>query len=314
MKNQKLIKKIFNLAYYDFSNNFTNWLSIAGLHAIIISIVFCGLSFVTSDYAVTNWGWAPNILFDWTNKFYSLIVDDVPGWMLGVSSLILISGIIILPLVVIQNALDLAFDSSMSGFSFNHTIVFSYVGAMIFCNTILLLFMQLMSCIAIFMMLYFMQASFAMDALIVKMCMLIMSCLVLYFMQLTYLLSMHILEYKKTIWQSCKELRQMISHKIAFLSKILLLQALIASCVVAVLYLCLGAVITIIMPMILWFFVTMQLHVEPIFILLVQNFFYLWLYVLLYAWMCLVTAHVYRQLVCPPVENASCSSCQSCPK
>jgi hypothetical protein len=205
MNDQKLINKILNLSLYYFSNNFTSWLSITGLHAIIISILFCGLCYVTSDYAVAYWGWAPNIIFDWTTKFYSLILKDIPSWMLGVTSLALMVGMLLLPLVVIQNALDLAFDSSMSGFSITGPI-FSYIGAMLLCNAVVLFFMQFVSCVAIFAMLYLMQTSLAMNAFVVQSCMLLMSCLVLYFMQLTYLLSMHILEYKKGIWQSCKEL------------------------------------------------------------------------------------------------------------
>ncbi len=60
MHDQKLIKKIFNLAWYDFGNNFNNLLSITGLHAIIISVLFCALCFVTSNYQVSLWGWTPN--------------------------------------------------------------------------------------------------------------------------------------------------------------------------------------------------------------------------------------------------------------
>ena len=313
MNDRKLIKKIFNLAHYDFSNNFTNWFSIAGLHAIIISIIFCCLCFVTSDYSVTSWGWSPHLLFDWTNKFYSLIVDDVPNWMFAITNIAVVASLIVLPLIVIQNALDLAFDSSMSGYSCN-MIAFSYAGAMLFCNTMLLLFMQIMSCIGVFIGLYFMQANFAIDAFIVKISMLIMSFFVLYCMQLTYFLSMHILEYKKGMWQSYKDLVRMVHRKVLFLCKILFLQLCTIGCVLAFLYLCLGPVIIVIMPMILWFFSALHLVVEPIFIVMMFNFFYVWAYVLLYAWICLVLAHVYRQLMCPPVENASCLSCTSCEK
>lgn len=313
MNDQKLIKKIFSLAYYDFSNNFTRWLSIVGLHAIIISIIFYSLCFVTSDYDVTYWGWAPNIIFDWTNKLYNLILGDAPTWMLGGMSLVLVTGVILLPLVIIQNCLDLAFDSSMRGYSMN-SVVFSYIGAMIIGNGLLLLFMQLISSVVIFAMLYWMQASLIMNSFAIKAFMLVMSWFILYFMQKAYFLSMHILEYKVGIWQSCKEVHCMLIGKFLFLSKILFLQIFTGICVLTMLYLCLGTVIGLIMPIIVWIFTVLQLSIEPVFIYMMYNFFYLWAYILLYAWVCLVAAHVYRQLVCPPADNVACSSCQSCEK
>ncbi len=311
MNDQKLIKKIISLAYYDFNNNFSKWLSISGLHAIIIAIIFCGLCFVTSDYTAMYWGWAPNIIVDWTSKLYGVMLNDIPSWMLAVTVATVATGLIMLPLVIIRNALDLAFDSAMRGFSVQGSII-SYLGAMVVCNGLLLCSMQLISSIFIFLMLYLMQTSFGVYAFVIQSCMLCMSFLVLYYMQITYLLSMHILEYQKGILQSCKDICAMISGKVLFLCKILLLQCLIASSVLALLYFCFGTVIKIIMPMIVWFFDVLQLEVQPILIQMLCNFFYAWAYILLYAWMCLVLAHVYRQLICPPIDNASCPSCTSC--
>ena len=81
--------------------------------------------------------------------------------------------------------------------------------------------------------------------------------------------------------------------------------------VLACLYAGLGAVIKFLMRFILWFLNIFSLSAGPLFIAMMYNFFYVWAYVLLYAWVCLVLAHVYRQLICPPVENASCESCSS---
>ena len=137
---------------------------------------------------------------------------------------------------------------------------------------------------------------------------------ILYCMQLAYFLSMQILEYKAGIWESCKEIYRMTTGKIFFLCKILLLQILIAACVLTILYFGLGTVIAVIMPIISWFFEILQLQMAPMLVYMLYNFFYLWSYLLLYVWVCLVTAHVYRQLVCPPIDNASCASCTSCEK
>ena len=311
MNDQKLIKKILNLSYYDLSNNFTNWFSIAGLLAVIIMLMFCGLCYVTSDYSISYWGWLPNMLFDWSNKIYSLMIEDVPTWMLGITSLVLVVAGITLPLIVIQNALDLAFDSSMSGFSL-HSLTFAYVGATILSNSFLMLGVQLISSLVIFVIFFFMQTSFSMNAFIAQVFMAIASGCVIYFIQQSYFLGMHILEYKKGIMQSCKDLFAMVAGKTVFLCKVLLLQVVMAITAILLLYFSLGRVIKLLLPMILWFFERLQLHVEPIFIAMMYNFFYAWSYLLLYGWICLITAHVYRQLVCPPVDNATCSSCQSC--
>jgi len=311
MNDQKLIKKILKLSHYDLSNNFTNWFSITGLLAIIIMLMFCGLCYVTSDYATSYWGWLPNMLFDWTYKIYGLIAEDVSTWMVGAASLVLITAGIMFPLVLIQNALDLAFDSSMSGFSL-HSLTFAYIAATILSNGFLMLFVRLISSLLVFVIFFFMQTNFSMDALIVKAFMAIVSCSVIYFMQQSYFLGMHILEYKKGIVQSCKDLFAMVAGKTLFLCKILLLEVTITVTAIVLLYFSLGRVIKLLLPMILWFFERLQLHVEPVFIAMMYNFFYTWAYLLLYAWICIVTAHVYRQLVCPPVDNATCSSCQSC--
>jgi len=311
MNDQKLIKKILNLSYYDFSNNFTNWFSISGLLAVVIMFVFCGLCYVTSDYSISYWGWVPNIFIDWINRFYSLIAEGVSTWMLGTTIITLLAAGITIPLIVIQNALDLAFDSSMSGFSL-HSLTSAYVGAMILSNSLLLLCMELISCIVVFAILFFMQMSFSMDAFIVKVFMAMVSCFVLYFMQQICFFGMHILEYKKGIVQSSKDLSAMVAGKTLFLCKVLLLQLFIATTAAILLYFSLGRVIKILLPMILWFFELLHVRVEPLFIAMMYNFFYMWAYLLLYGWICLVTAHVYRQLICPPVENASCASCKSC--
>lgn len=313
MNDYKIIKKVFNLAHYDFTNNFTKWLSIAGLHAIMISIFFCAFCCVTSDYDVTFWGWPPNILFDWTNKFYGLIVENISYLKVGVTSFVFLGCLILLPLVILQNCLDLAFDSSMRGFSIGGIRV-SYFVVMILTNGLTLLFLQIMSCLIIFAILYCMQTSFVLNIFIIRFFMLIVGCLVLYCMQISYFLRMHILEYKKGIWQSSKEVGQMITGKLLFLCKILLFQVLMGSSIFVFLYLFFGVFIKILMPIVLWFFNVCSLPIEPLFILMMYNFFYVWAYILLYAWICLIIAHVYRQLICPPVDTISCPSCQSCEK
>ena len=313
MNDQKLIKKIFNLSYYDFSNNFTNWFSLAGLLAVTMSLLFCGLCYISSDYSISSWAWMPNIFFDWMHKLFGFLMQAPMNAIIADVRLLFIAFFMMFPLVVTQNALDLAFDSSMSGFSL-HNVTAPYLGAIILCNTALMLFLKLVSSVIVFFILYCMQTSFVMNAVMVKICMILLGLFGAYIVQLTYFYSMHVLEYKKGIWQSYKDLVAMIHGKTWFLMKILLLQLSLVLAATIVLYVSLGHVIKVIMPMLLWFFERLQLRIEPIFVAMMHNFFYAWAYLLLYAWVCLVTAHAYRQLICPPIGNPTCASCQSCEK
>lgn len=312
MNDQKMIKKVFSLSHYDFMNNFSNWISITGVHAVALSIIFSFLCYATQDYTIAYWGWAPNIVFDFISKFYILINSS--SLVTVIIGGLTISFILLMPLVIIQNSLDLAFDSAMQGLMIRNTHIGSYFTVAITSNILLLLFMKLIGYFTIFAMLYFMQTSYILNVFVVRLFVVAMSFMVLYFKQIIYFLGMHILEYKKDIWLSCKEIYQMISGKFLFLSKILLIQILIVACALIALYISLETFVSVIVPFILWFFDLFQLSIISPFVYMLYNFFYVWAYLLLYVWICLVIAHVYRQLACPPVGNMSCPSCTSCEK
>lgn len=316
MNNQKLMKKIFSLARYDFNNNLSKWLTISCLQAVIMTIIFCGLCYITSDFDVVSWKWAPNVLFDSSNKLYNLMSGELPVWMLGITLLVIAICGVLLPLVTLQNSLDLAFDSSMSGFSINsYYSLYNYLAAMLIFNGLFLALVQLVSGFCIIMLFYVMQGHYQIHLASLNCCMFIISCLFLYGMQMNYLLSMHILEYKKNLWESCKEFYAMIQGKLFFLSKILVWQLCGVIIAITALYLFFGIAITFItIPLITWMINVLQLAIEPVFITMLHNFFYLWAYALFYAWICLVIAHVYRQLICPPLDTIACPSCTSCEK
>jgi hypothetical protein len=199
----------------------------------------------------------------------------------------------------------------MRGYSLSN-LIFSYVGAMIVTHCLIFLSIELFSCVAIFTMLYLMQTNMGMNLYLIRIFMLATTFFILYCMQMGYFFSMHILEYKKGIWQSCKDIHRMIVGRFIFLWKILLVQIAIAIIVYTFIFMFFGFVIKILMPYILWFFTLSLLPIDIIFVVMMYNFFYIWAYTLLYTWICLVAAHVYRQLICPPTDTISCQSCNSC--
>lgn len=311
MNDQKMIKKVLQLTYYDFSNNFNNWLSITGLQAVWFSILFFIVCYLAGDCSVNYWGWAPNIFFDWVIKLCRLYVVHANQLAFCVSALLLLGGITAFPLIVIQNALDLAFDSAMRGFSLQGPI-FSYVAVTYLSNFLFFGFLQLCNSIMIFFILYMLQLNVTFEAWFLRICLLCIVFVFLYCMQLNYIGTMHLLEYKKGILQSYKELCAMTAGKMMLLIKFLAMQLLIIAVAVILLYSCFGYAINFLAMLITWPFHVLSLYIHPVIIPILCNFLYVWAYMLLYGWICLAVAHLYRQLVCPPTDIISCQSCQSC--
>jgi len=318
MNDQKAIKKILSLARYDFIQNLGNWFSITGLLAVVLLLVFCGLCVVLSDYDVSYWGKISNLFFDWGFKLSDLIAYDIAYGFMGLILLIVTVAVLFFPLVSMQNSLDLAFDSSMRGLSVTGPII-SYVFMMIGTSLLVLSILFGLSYFGFFvgiqyLMLFLQNYMHTSISFLLRVIEFTIYGIIFYIIQIQYMAMMHILEYKKSIWESYQELFSMISGKLKFLGKMLCIQTFIVTCVLAFLYYCLGFVIAAIMPIIIWMFDMLHVSLEPIIIYMMYNFFYLWAYLLLYSSVCLVRAHMYRYLVCPPVENVTCQSCNSCSK
>jgi hypothetical protein len=306
MNDFKLIKKILNLTRYDFIQNFTNLLFIAGLHAVIISIIFCSLCFLSSSCVVGNWANISGMFFDCGSKLLFLIEDGSSYLLLGFIGLMSVLAIIFLPLIIMQNCLDLAFDSSMSGYSISKkSMALSFV-AMLIPVVGVAAYISIIFKIFLFEQVNFMQ-SFSFPLYFFM-------CKILYLVYLISFLGMHVLEYKLGLVQSFQDVIKMIWARSYFVFKTFVVQILLAGSFLAIFYFCFEIVMKFFIEVALWPFNVLQLSISPVFVLMISNFFYLWVYILLYAWICLVTAHVYRQLVCPPVDTSSCSSCKSCEK
>jgi|GEM_PF-2928915 len=300
MKDQKLIKKIFNLAYYDFNQNSTNLMTISGLQAILVTMFFCTLCFLLSDYAVTSWAWAPSVVSDFTQKLSALCLGDTLRWISTPVSLVAVIGMILLPLIIMQNCLDLAFDSAMSGFSVSIKGMLKSLMAMIFFVSGPFLAVGLALYGYNFLWLWLLRYVGAF----------FMLCIV----YITLLIGLHALEYKFTAIKSLKDVFHMIQTKFVFLGKTFVIQCLITGSILFVFSFISKIIISFFTRVLVWPFTLLGVFVPAVFTIMIANFFYVWAYLLLCAWICLATAHVYRQLICPPVENASCPSCDSCEK
>lgn len=305
----KIIKKIYQLSWYDFNQNFNTWFTITGLHAVVVMCLFAGLTFLTADYALELWSWLPNLFFDFQIKMAYLSMQDLPLVIkIGVGLLFLFI-IKSLAIIVIQNSLDLSFDCSMRGYAI-HDVIFSQIGLMLLSNSVLFFaLLHVIAAFSIFMMLYVTQIDFMSGFIATKFFIAGMMFIILYLLQIFHFLVMHIIEYKKGIVESYKDIYDMIAHKFVFLSKILLLQIGSALLILTAIYFGLNVVISVILPFMLWIFNFLSLAIPILFIVILSNFFYVWIYILLYAWLCLVLAHTYRQLICPPTQTPSCSGC-----
>lgn len=316
MNDIKTIKKIFSLTHYDFMNNLHSWLSITGLHAIAYILIFGLICTFIGDFDISYWAWIANLFFDWKDKFYELFYCNQLHrlYLIELFGLnLFLLHFFLFPVVLFQNALDLAFDSSMRGMSIR-SIPVNYIIGLTSALFFLLGFHELVNFFVMHGFIYLIYNKILLNDFFIYFAWGLQIFLYTYIFQLLYIFVLHLLEYKKTIFESVKEFDAMIVGKKFFLMKILILQILVTVTSLVVFYLFLGAIIKIIMPFFIWIFGLFSISVAPIFICMVYNFFYLWAYLLLFAWISLVTAHLYRQLVCPPIENIACSSCTSCEK
>lgn len=296
MNDQKLMLKILNLSRYDFFNNLGSWLIITGLQSAFLTIVFLGLTFVTADHSFTNWIWFPDLVFDFINKAYVLIAQDQSKLAIGSILFGVAYACYMIHINVIHNSLDLAFDSSMRGFSVTvHDLWSSYLSV-----PVLALFFGIIASITSYSAMYIYSHSFMV---------MVLAILNLYFIQYYYFLSMHLVEYREGILESVTKIAHLMRHRLFFLFASIILQICIAAAWMTFVYLTFWPLTRYFVNTILWFFAILGLHAHENVTHMIYNFFYLWDYIYLYAWICLVMAHIYRQLICPPSDSPSCSSC-----
>ena len=314
MHDKKLIKKIFGLARYDFVQNFNNWIFLTGLLAVVITGIFGLLCFITKSYDLYLWRLPQIMIQAWVDSLcnLSLYLWNNPGGIYhNCKSLLFAAGLpfLMLPVIIMQNCLDLAFDSAMSGFSMG--VDRSYK----FCVEQISLLCINIVCFGNFIAIWLLLPIIMLRNDIFQSVMSIMLLLLLMSnWQILSLMQLHMLEYKKGLFISLQDLYGMMKDKQILLSKILGLQICAGSLSIAGIYFLFDPVITVFLRFMLWPCKILDIAASSVFIIFLSNFFYAWAHLMVYAWVCLVWAHLYRQLVCPPVDNPSCLSCSSCPK
>jgi len=292
MQHQKLIKKIFRLAWYDWNSNIDHWFSMTGIHAAIITGLFAVFTYFFLDYNVLS----PVYHTSWV----------MMG--IGMSSLILW----LLNFVMQQNALDLAFDSMMSGYNAVRMLYRPLVNWLFIVRNFFLFGVKIICIISLLYCMFVIKNQYqeihGMWMLIALGCLLLLC----YLLQGICFLSMHSIEYKECLLTSSKVIIPMIWDNLYLLCHIMVLEICIIIGFSMLLWYLFTSIMQIVLPFFLWIFTIFALPIGPLFIMMLSTFFYIWSWMMLYGWMMIFIAHVYRQLICPPVENAACSSCSSC--
>ena len=127
------IGKIFNLANYDLKNNFKSWLNLLGMQAIIIATLLL-YRYLPGSFMIS----CPDIFFG-MGKFNCWLGEEYFSLALNLTSVLMCVKVVIamlseylfhilFPIIILQNSLDLAFDSTMRGFTVKRPL-FLYVVA-----------------------------------------------------------------------------------------------------------------------------------------------------------------------------------------
>ncbi len=290
--NNLSVRHIISLATYDFKHHFFSWSSLLLLQTVLLFIISLGTVFLG----------------------YQLSEYDAILFCLD----LLVTGIVLLfPLVLLQNALDLAFDSQMRGMTLRGKI-FEYCIAkllqafivslvslpLIFCAMII--FFGYESATSVDFPLYFLHsfetiiltAVGLLTSLWTLPIVLVAISIGLYsFIRLQFV-GLDILEYKSSIIQAFKNSYIITRHRHALLLPIVCLQ--LGS--LFIMKFMIGFIISY-LPIMIYDFAYIEVALDSI-VFVAEGF--------VVVWMSLLSAHTYRQLVCPPSENKSCSSCTSC--
>jgi hypothetical protein len=290
--NHVSIRHVLSLANYDFKQHFFSWFSLLSFQTILLFVItllniFLGYQFSQYD----------NALF---------IIDLV---VMGI--------VLMFPVIILQNSLDLAFDSAMRGMTLRGNIIQYFVIKIlqavvlsVCCVPLLLLGMVILfgyeAVMSVDFLLYF---AGSLDTIIFTAIGLLTSLTTLPIVLVAIGLGLYIfirlqfaaldtLEYKSSIVQSFKNSVIITRHRFVMLLPIVFLQLGSLFCV----KFAISFVISY-LPTIVYDFAYAELVIDS-FVFVLEGF--------MLVWGSLLAAHTYRQLICPPSENQSCSSCTTC--
>lgn len=227
------------------------------------------------------------------------LMQNKTAWFWAINSITIVIGLLtyfnlflltslicsICSLIIIKNCLDLAFDSAMSRLN----IRFNLLNILVTTSTIIMIL-----CVSNYNFLDIFESHYLNIIIsIIEICTLFY-CVVCY-----NLLVMHILEYKKSLLVSVQDIFKLVTHNHTKLLKLLFLQFSRLT-IIAILLMILEACLFLIIPAAL---TNILIHC-----------LYIFSSIFIYIWMNLIWAHFYRQMICPPVDNPTCQSCNSCSK
>jgi len=307
------IGKIFSLTNYDLKNNAKKWMSLVCLQTLIVVILNFHYFLPGSvDLLVLDF-------FDYIGSLELGLGEEYFSLAVNVTSLLMVIKFIIaclvelclhvlFPIIILQNALDLAFDSQMRGLAIKGPI-FSYVftiASLVFLRNFILDYSEML-------IEYYVAAvqSSVIYSIILAVFLLAITFFYIYIFQCLRFTGLHILEYRSGILQAMQTSFAMTRGKIFFVFLISTIQVLTLLCFdivgeyfIALSSLGINSIVTLfpvdLLSSTIFSFVLSNL--VTIFSMFFSSCIMIWFYS--------VESHVYRQLICPVTEKTACESCE----
>lgn len=307
------MSKIFSMARYDITSNFSSWFSLLGVQTIICMLLL-SYHFLPGNFEVSFLD-----IFFGLGSFEFLLGDEYFNLGLNVYSLLIVTKLImamvvdwlmhiIFPIMLLQNALDLAFDSSMRGFSIKGPVaIYVLVVHAFFISR------GLMINFGDNLMEYLTPVAFASWLEIAFLLLSFVVALILYnyvFQRLRFV-GLHLFEYQLGVKKTIQASYEMTRGKLFFLSAISMVQ-------IFVMFLALlisACIFNLVSSLFHFLLLNMSLSfmtAEAVYLVEIwaSRIFRIVFWLTLIMWYYLVEAHTYRQLVCPATNKSGCQSCE----
>lgn len=307
------IGKILSLANYDLKNNAKKWLYLISLQALVVAVLnlHAFLPGTVEVFVIDFFDYMGSFDFEIRQEYLLLGLNLESLLMLFKCIIVCVTEVclhILFPIMIVQNALDLAFDSQMRGFTLKGAL-FSYICTIAFFVTsrnIILdyseFFLEMFSSVmqnSIILNIIFLMISFT------------ISFLYLYIFQRIRFTGLHILEYRSGIIKAFQASYAMTRGNIFFLFLISIVQVLILLCfdLVGSYGMELGFFV---FNKIIMLFPFSLISSAPFtfvlsnIVLMVSMIFSSFVMVYFFS----IETHVYRHVVSPASEKSSCESCE----
>ena len=308
------IGKIFNIANFDIKNNWKSWLNLLTVQAVVC-VILNVYHFLPGSFEISF----VDVFFG-SGSFEFALGDEYFGLGFDLLSCLLCMKLVLaillrycaqifFPIMILQNALDLAFDSKMRGFSVKGPFIIYVVMIHLF---FIVRNIGLDKAVDFFESFYLIEDIASWYDLMLLFCFLsFIFFMYNYIFQTLRFVGLHLFEYQLGVKKSVQASYEMTRHKILFLSVVSIMQMFVFflfACVAGS-FLYVGAS-----------FIDRLLSMMPVsllsfeFLYVFENCFAIILGTIFWssfiAWYYLVEAHTYRLLVCPASDKPGCSSCE----